>query len=97
MKTKKITQEEYLQEFCRDLRLRKRKAIYVRDDIHNHMERVARGLKDYHVSLSSLITVILIRHINSYDHLLDKFIEEGDKHSAVQDSEKVSGQKSLDK
>jgi hypothetical protein len=83
MKTKKITnKEEYIAEFCRDLRLRKRKAIYVHPEIHERLECIANSLKEHHVSLSSLVTIILIRHTNTYWPILEKLIEEANATSA---------------
>ncbi len=81
MKTKKkapeiTTKEEYIKEFGRDIRLRKRKAIYVHPDIHDRLECIAHSLKAHNISISALATVILMRHINTHSPVLEKIINE---------------------
>ncbi|MCD8103110.1 MAG: DUF3408 domain-containing protein [Alistipes sp.] len=91
MKSKKITKEGYLKEFCLDLRLRKRKAVYIRSDIHERMEHVAHSLKGYNISLSALVTMILVRHINAYWPIHDQLAEEATKTLATPQAGKAKG------
>ena len=78
MKPKNITKEEYIKVFCRDMRIRDRKAIYIRADIHDYLQRLVPRFKGAHVSLSSLVTMILIQHIVTYTPLFRKLRGEED-------------------
>ncbi len=102
MKTKKkaleiTTKEEYIKEFGRDIRLRKRKAIYVHPDIHDRMVWIARSLKSHNISLSSLVTIILIRHTNMYWPIIDKMINEEEDAPPTPKDGKASGGKPANK
>ena len=99
MKTKKITKEEYIREFALDLRTRKRKAIYVRSDVHYLLERMARSIKEsgHDITLSAFVTMVLIRHINAHDHLYDVLKKEAVKPPATPKGGKASDSKPVNK
>jgi hypothetical protein len=85
MNTKKMTIEEYVKRFCKDLRLRKRKAIYVRPDVHQQMEILARILKwnGHDASISAIATMIFVNHFNTYGYIHKQLEEYANKKAGV--------------
>lgn len=76
MKQKNISKDKYIEEFCRDRRMRDRRVIYVSNNVHRKLRRIANLFKDSHVTLSSLADAILENHINAHNVLFETLRQE---------------------
>ena len=76
MKSKSISKEEYIKEFCRERRIRDRKVIYVSASVHDRLRLIAHDLHDEYITLSSLADTILYRHLETYDTLFEQLRDE---------------------
>lgn len=76
MKPKKISKQEYIKTFCRDIRIRDRQVLYVSTETHAKMKIIAHLFRDQHVTTASLIDTILRHHIETYRPLLEEVREE---------------------
>ena len=76
MKTKKNQQqvsiEEYIENYCREKRIRGRFAVYVSPKTHSSLRSIARLFANkHHTTTSSLADAIISRHFEAHRKLLN--------------------------
>ncbi len=76
MKAKQISKEKYIEIFCQEKRIRERQVLYVSEEVHRRMKRVALLFSEQHITVSSLIDAILYHHLDTHHQLLIQIRDE---------------------
>jgi len=90
-KQKQVSIEEYVETYCQEKRIRERFAVYVNQETHLKLRRIARMFaSEHYTTTSSLADSIISRHFDEHRELLNNTCEEYERKALAWLREKKS-------